>query len=68
MGEVVVLGGLTTLPIPVERVLDGAKKCTHVLVLGYDENGDFYAAASQTTGNLELAAKFQHKLLAGDYG
>lgn len=68
MGDVVILPGWTALPIPVERVLDGAKHCSHVLVLGWDEHGEFYAAASQTTGNLELAAKFQHKLLAGDYG
>lgn len=68
MGDVVMLEGWTRLPIPVERVLDNAKHCTHVLVLGWDDKGEFYAAASQTDGNLQLAAKFQHKLLAGDYG
>lgn len=69
MGEVVILPGLTRLPIPVDRVLDGAKefKLTQVLLLGYTPEGKLYAAASQPDGLLELAARFQHKWLAGDY-
>ena len=31
--------------IPVEKVLDGAKGCSEVMVLGYNENG-FYLASS----------------------
>jgi hypothetical protein len=70
MGEVVVLGGLTTLPIPVERVCDGAKHLEYVLVLGWTKDGEMHTASSD--GELQRAlwivTKFMHKLHAGDYG
>lgn len=46
MGDVVVLGGLTTLEIPVQRVLDGARDHKTVFVLSYDETGKFCVASS----------------------
>lgn len=57
------------LPIPVARVLDGARDCQAVLILGLDGDGDFYAAASLTEKPLLLwwMEQFKHKLLSGDY-
>jgi hypothetical protein len=70
MGDVVLLNGVTTLPIPVERVLEGAKNLDSVLVLGWTKDGEFYAAAS--SGSFEestyLAQQFIHKTHSGDYG
>lgn len=72
MGEVVLLGGWTKLPIPVDRVLDGAKQheLETVLVLGWDKNGKFYAAASEADSQAStyMAQRFIHKTHAGDYG
>ena len=68
MGEVVILGGVTTLEIPVERVLDGAKECDYVLVLGW-KGDEMHTAASDgdLSRALWIATKFIHKLHAGDY-
>lgn len=66
MGEVVILDTITSLPIPVERVLDGAKVCPEdVVVAGWDENGDFYLASSMTDMSevLVLLALAQKNLL-----
>ena len=46
MGEVVFPHITTTLPVPVERVLDGARDCTEVLVIGWDKDGKLFLAAS----------------------
>lgn len=69
MGEVVVLPGLTKLPIPVERVLDGAKNLDEVLVLGYSKEGRLVVAASNPDKArvLLMAQQFVHKLIRGDY-
>lgn len=51
MGDVVELDKLITmLDIPTERVLEAAKEsCSDgVVVLGYDENGEFYCASSMS--------------------
>jgi hypothetical protein len=50
-------------------VLDGARDCQAVLILGLDGDGDFYAAASLTEKPLLLwwMEQFKHKLLSGDY-
>lgn len=62
--KVVVLNCVTRLPIPVERVLEGATKaeCTELLVVGYDKDGDFYFAASQPGGPDALWLLEQAKL------
>lgn len=52
MGDVVVLDMVTTLDIPPERIIQGAKeaKVKNVMVLGYDENDGFYFASSFSDG------------------
>ena len=45
MGDVIDFDGATTEEIPVEKVLDMAKDCDTVLVLGW-KNDDFYCAMS----------------------
>jgi hypothetical protein len=69
MGDLLHFPGGTTLPLPVARVLEAAHGCTEVLVLGWDAEGQLYAASTTGDGGtllwwLEL---FKHKLLAGDY-
>lgn len=46
--DVVVFPGDTILPIPVDRVLDGAKHCTEVLVLGWTEDGELWCSSSES--------------------
>lgn len=62
------MGGFTKLPLPVERVLDGAKGCDFVLVLGW-KGDEMWTAVSE--GDMEravyLATKFIHKVHAGDF-
>lgn len=69
MAQVIAFHGWTKLPIPVERVLDGAKACESVLVLGWDAEGELYAAGSQGDARelLWLIEMFKQKLLQGDY-
>jgi hypothetical protein len=66
---VVYLDKSTTLPIPVSRVLQGAleKNLDMVVVLGYEQDGTPYAAASTGDGReiLWVVASFQHDLLSG---
>lgn len=59
----------TSLPLPVSRVLDCARECQAVLVLGQDANGDLYAASSlgDKATVLYWLEQFRHKLLAGDF-
>lgn len=71
MSEVGNFEGITKLDIPAERVLTGAAKAeiNPVLVLGYDADGELYAAAS--TGDqaqiVHLMELFKHRLLAGEF-
>lgn len=69
MADIIPFSGWTTLPLPVARVLDGAKECRAVLVLGWDAQGAFYTAAStgETKELLWWVESFKHKLLSGDY-
>lgn len=64
MSNVVTLGNITRLDLPTGRVLDGAKgKCSDgVVIIGFDDAGDFYFASSIADGGtvmwlLELAKK-----------
>lgn len=61
---------VTDQPISVARVLDAAKDCAVVLVLGERADGSYYAASSGTDKGtyLFLIEQFRHKLLAGDFG
>ena len=62
--NVVYLDLVTKLDIPIGRIIEGAvtHKVASVVVLGYDEDGDFYFASSIADGPevlwlLELAKK-----------
>ena len=64
MGTVIPLGNITRLDLPTDRVMDAAKEhCTDgVVVLGFDDDGDFYFASSIADGGsvlwlMELAKK-----------
>ena len=64
MTEVIEFAGLTRLDIPAERILTKALEAdlSHALVLGWDDDGDFYFAGSygggpETLWLLELAKK-----------
>ena len=50
--NVVVLDMVTRLDLPVERILTGAQKADleSVVVLGYDQDGDFFFAATKADG------------------
>ena len=66
--NVVPLRGLvTSLPIPVERVLNSALTADldTVLVVGYDKEGNFYFAGSEASGpeNVWLLEMGKHKLI-----
>lgn len=73
MAPVELLGTLTTLNIPPDRVLDAAKgELEEVLVLGWDKNGKSYVATSMAGEHgqarlAHLANRFLHKLYNGDF-
>ena len=69
MAQIIPFAGGTTLPLPVARVLEAAKGCEAVLILGLDAAGDFYAAASTGEAPVLLwwIEMFKAKLLHGDY-
>lgn len=50
--NVVILPVVTTLDIPIERVLDGAKEAElkRVVVIGYKEGEEFYFSSSFSSG------------------
>lgn len=50
MSKVVTLDVVTTLDIPVSRVLDGAQDLEQCLVIGWTEDGELHFAASQAAG------------------
>ncbi len=55
--NVTVLPVITTLSIPVERILDAAKgkELTSVVIIGYEPDGTFYLASSEgEAGNTML--------------
>lgn len=64
MGDVIPLGGITRLDLPTDQVLEEAKGfCPDgVVILGYDEDGEFYFASSIADGGsviwfMEIAKK-----------
>jgi len=65
--NVINLGMVTRLDLPIERVLDEAKGIVTggVVVIGFDSNGDFYGASSIADGGevMWLLEKGKHKLL-----
>lgn len=72
LAPVTVMNVVTTHSIPVQRVIDGASAANlkSAIVIGYDENGEFYFASSEADGpsnlwDLEMAKK---KLLEAGCG
>lgn len=66
MGEVIFLGGITSLDIPADRVLEQALgKLDKVVLTGFDKAGDYYFASSCADGGdvLWLLRKCEQKLL-----
>lgn len=64
LAPVVVLETVTTHKVPVERVLGSAQAAnlTSAIVIGYDENGEFWFSSSAADGpsvlwDLEMAKK-----------
>lgn len=71
-GEVQVLKTNTRCELTPERVLSSAAEAglSSVLVLGWDKNGELYAAGSagDDANTLLLVEKFKHELLSGGFG
>ena len=70
MGTLLPFRGRTKGPVTVEKVTTAAADiCTEVLVLGFDDEGDLFCAAS--TGDkatvVYLMELFKARLLAGEY-
>jgi hypothetical protein len=68
MGKVVPLNCITKLDLPVDRVLEGAKeKLEHVVIIGYDKDGEEYFASTFADGGdvLWLLERMKKKLLDG---
>ena len=66
MGDLLVMGGITRLDIPAQRILDEADgKLKSAIVLGYSNSGDEYFASSIADGAdvLWLLERFKLKLL-----
>ena len=51
MGDVVILDVVTTLPIPVDRILDQSKKADMemAVVVGWNKDGNLYVATSDSS-------------------
>jgi hypothetical protein len=53
--DIIPIGGVTKLDIPVDRVLEQAKgELSGVVVLGFDKEGKFYGASSYADGGTVL--------------
>ena len=68
MGNIVNLDVITTLDIDPNRVIESLKdaKLTDIIVIGYDEEGEFYFAGSKADGGealwmLEMAKNSQSR-------
>lgn len=50
-GKIIPLGNITKLDLPIDRVLEAAKReLKSVLLLGYDKDGKFYFASTMADG------------------
>lgn len=52
MSNIINIGGLTKLPIPVQKVLQAALdlNLTSAIIIGYDQNGEEYFSSSEPDG------------------
>ena len=65
-GKVIPLGNVTKLDLPVDTILESAKEqLDGVLLLGYDNDGEFYFASTYADGGdvLWLLANCKKQLL-----
>ena len=71
MGNVTIMGGRTKLDLPVQRIMDGvdADKLESILILGWDKDGELFAASStpRVGEMLHLMEMFKYELLSGAY-
>ncbi len=55
MGKIIPIGGVTTLDIPPDKILEAAKgQLEGVLVIGYDKDGELYTASSYADGGIVI--------------
>ena len=53
MAKIIPLNCVTRLDLPVDRVLEAAKdKLEGVVLIGYDKEGEFYAASTYADGGI----------------
>ena len=51
MGKIIPIGGVTRLDLPPDRILEAAKgKMEGVVIVGFDKDGEVYAASSYADG------------------
>lgn len=66
MSEITDLKTTTFLDLPTKAILDGAAdRITHVVLMGYDKEGDYYFASSISDGAeiLWLLEQYKKRLL-----
>jgi len=66
MSNVIPLGGITKLDLPVDRVLESAKEQLEgVILIGYDKEGEEYFASTYADGGdvLWLIERLKKRLL-----
>ena len=69
MNNVIPIGGVTSLEIPVDQVLEEAKgKMRTVILVGWDKDGDMYFASTSANGPEVLWLLEQCKLALLDAG
>ncbi len=55
MGKIIPIGGVTRLDLPPDRILEAAKgKMEGVVIVGFDKDGEVYAASSYADGGRVL--------------
>lgn len=66
MAKVIPFTGITRLDLPADRILEGAAGKLEGVVIGYDHEGEMYAASSYADGGtvLWLLEKCKRSLLA----
>ena len=51
MGKIIPIGGITKLDMPADKILEQAKgELEGVVLIGFDKNGEVYAASSYADG------------------
>lgn len=67
--NIINLHGYTRGKIHPDKVLEAAKgQCNDVLILGYSDDGHYYASSGMRTGDiLLLLEQFKLSLISGDF-